>query len=89
MVKVNYKASDTLQPGKILQENFIVKPQSFQFTNTKCSISLKDFRGTIELPITVLSFCKFFKADSPLDKMFFSRRAIKSECFDLANIAPL
>ena len=41
----------------------------------------------IDLPITMLSLCKFLRIESG-DKMFFAKRVLKSESFQLDPSVP-
>ena len=66
MTKVEFKAAELLQPGKSLSENFIVKPLNMNFRYPNCTIGMKDQQLTIDLPITMLSFCKFLRMELPL-----------------------
>lgn len=88
MTKVEFKAYEVLQPGKSLSENFIVKPVSLSFRYPNCTVGVKDKPIVVNLPITMLSLSKFLKLDTPAEKMFFSRRTIKSECFQVDPAIP-
>jgi hypothetical protein len=73
-----------------LSENFIVKPNSLMYRYPVCKVGTPERALIVDLPITMLSFCKFLKVETSLDKLFFSRKTIKSECISVdSNVIEL
>jgi hypothetical protein len=77
---VEFQAYATVPSMGNLSENFIVKPNSLTYRYPVCKVSTPERALTIDIPITMLSFCKFLKVETTLDQLFTSRKTLKSEC---------
>lgn len=64
-----------------------MKPANMGFRYPNCTVGTKEKLMVIDLPITMLSLCKFLRIESG-DKMFFAKRVLKSESFQLDPSVP-